>query len=108
MEINPVMVAMRDGEGEGESSEREEGVWREKLPKRRPSVFEGEERKRLMREERVGPEIVTFSNGRSSMEEERKGKEERERGEWRRSGRGERGQRAGSFFLKKILKCNQC
>lgn len=78
MEINPVTVAMRDGEGEGESSEREEGVWREKLPKRRPSVFEGEERKRLMREERVGPEIVTFSNGRSSMEE-RKGKEEREK-----------------------------
>lgn len=30
-------------------------------------MFEGEEEKRLMREDRIGPEIVTFSNGRSSM-----------------------------------------
>ena len=32
-------------------------------------MFDGEEEKRLMREERIGPEIATFCNGRSSMAE---------------------------------------
>lgn len=78
-----MIVATREsGEGEGESSERESGVWRENFPKRRPSMFDGEEDKRLMREERVGPEIVIFCNGRSSMAEEEseigEGREERE------------------------------
>ena len=78
-EMNPVMAATREeGEGEAESSEREEAI-SENLPNRRPSMLPGEEVKRLMMEARVGPEIVTFCKGRSSMAGERERERERER-----------------------------